>query len=527
MAGIDELKAGIAFSRATETMKAFDNSKVRYYPKEFGAKGGGGIDELAVLQKAIDAISAAGGGILEFPKNIPFSFRGKLRVKANVTLLNAWLEFISQTSQVYMQGSYPALENCIIDSKAYNNSNGGVIEPVASFGARIYRCVVQGTGLFKGIQCKTQATDTYIFETEVRGLGWGILWTDGESEQTPGYRNVDGFDYATAGIGSGLFVDKFTHSPNPGNYGDNIEVNTVDYGFRRVRITNCTGNGAFAPNTSDSRGIGIGAARVTDLTIADCTVRDTVLDAYHAEKCTHVRIHDVHAYNCGRALGLSHCRGTKVRSSNFEQCGTWLASYSNVAKNGVNEQKTYDMTIEGCTFDGVKAGIEAESGGFLIGYATAVKIKDCVFVNYGGAATYPIIQFFNTGLGNVQASVITGCVFDKGTSAVTPNAVVNFNGNDCLNNWYMDDNLILGYEATKVAGDVTRNRIDLTIRRNVTLTGDTAATNMYRQGLNGSGPLEPTGYITPRAGAEYRSTSSGQRYIANGTAWVAQPITTS
>lgn len=503
------------------------NGKVERHIREFGIAADGVTNDAVKVQQAIDEISNAGGGTLYFDRNKKVAFRGKLYVRSNVRLQNPNLLFVSQTCQVYLTGTDSGIDGFYIDSSTHNNSNGGVVEILDATRPYITNGVITGTGLFKGIQCKSRHKDTRIERVEVRGLGWGILFNDGESEQTAGYRTIDNFNYSPFPLGDGLFIDRFTFSPNDGNYGDGIEINAPDYGMRNVKITNCNIKGAYAPTTSDSRGIGIGAANITDLIMSDCTASNTTLDAFHVEKGKYHKVSRCHGYLGGRALGISHTMFTKVIDCTFENCGTWLASYSNAVDKGTNQpyQKTFDLTIKGCSFSGVKPGIESTSFGLIIGYATNVKIQDCTFFEYGGSAN-PIIQFSNNGNGNVSGAVIERCYFDKGASTVSPTAVVIFNGNDAINNWYKDDNTIMGYGATSISGSTDRNRIELALRRNVTLTGDSSPTAIYRNGYKGTGAGVPTGFMSVREGAEYVNTLNSQRHVANTTAWVAQDIKT-
>lgn len=504
--------AQVAFNRAKAAAAAFALAKTRSSIREYGAKGGS-FNDIIVLQGAIDDKFKKGGGEIVFPDDQRFSIGGNLIIKDNVTISGGKIKMLG-LYQVILQGVNPAIRNMEIDARGFGTGNLGIVELVETKGARIEHVKILGNHLNKGIMCKTQASDTVIDDVEVNGIGWGILFNDGSSEQDKTdadgnitrYRTWAERSYHDLPLGNGLTINRFVFNPGLDRTGDGIEINCPDFGFTGISVTNCRINGTYA---TSSNGIGIGFANCYHVTVSDCFVQNAAFDAYHFEKGAHHHVHHCQALNSGRGLVMTHVQHSKADNNIFINCAAWGTCYNHVSKNGVPFQMMYDVIIQNNTWWGHKDDGSPKLG-LLIGWGQNIRVENNTFREYAGATNSAIIQFYNFGNGNVTNSKIRWNYIDKGNSTVIPTSVISVVGADAYNNEVVD-NEILGYPSTSISVDVKQNRLKYKVRRNVN------GTSLYNVGGTIEMAGDPKGYANARVGIKCINTLTGKEWIGTGT----------
>ena len=111
--------------------------------QEFGAKGDGVADETAAFQKALNAMSAAGGGTVFAPEG-QYRFAGRLVIPQSVTLRGEWKAPTNQDRSVAGTILMPTAGKGNADGRAF-------IQLVGSTGLRdlsiwYVECSISATG---------------------------------------------------------------------------------------------------------------------------------------------------------------------------------------------------------------------------------------------------------------------------------------------------------------------------------------------------------------------------------------------
>lgn len=237
-------------------------------------------DDLRLFQKVLDYAEK---------RNLTVDLQGKTyhiyNSEAKVPIINGTLKMMPESSLVLI-GDNVSLKNLKITRwwKGDCYWNGDVRLHLTN-GCVIEDCDFTSYESNPSIFCNTSANNTIIRNCTFCE-GFGILFDDGNSKN----REYNGVTYNDT-IGSGLFVDncKFNTNEKAVEFtGDNIEVNTPNYRFSDVKVTNCISYGTKA-DAGSTVGIGFGFAQVDKLVCSNNQLYN--IDgsgAIHMESCTSV-----------------------------------------------------------------------------------------------------------------------------------------------------------------------------------------------------------------------------------------------
>ncbi len=255
--------------------------------KAFGAKGDGKALDSPVVNKAIDAAAAAGGGTVFFPAGTYRSF--SIRLKSNITLYLDHGATILAASLEDKDGQYdPPEPNQWDQYQDFGHSHwrnsliwGENLQNISIIGPGL----IWGKGLVRsGAQSRTKAQNDVLGNAPPDPRGGPFGYPNPRDAVEPGWGNksislklcrnviirdisiLHGGHFAILATG----VDNLTI--------DNIKIDTNRDGIdvdacKNVRISNCTVNSPFDDGICPKSSFGLGYARVTEnVTITNCQV---------------------------------------------------------------------------------------------------------------------------------------------------------------------------------------------------------------------------------------------------------------
>lgn len=267
-------------------------------------------DEMRLFQKVLDA--AAGRGV-------PVNLEGKTyyiyNSEASCEIMNGSLRIMPSSSLV-LTGDNVSLRKVNIsrwwDGDGYEN---GDVRLHFTTGCVIENCNFSSQTSCPSIFCNTSAVNTTIRNCTF-SEGFGILFNDGNAENRK-YNDV----LYTDTIGKGLIVDNcvFNTDGKAVQYaGDNIEVNTPNYRFSDVHVTNCVSYGA---KTSPNVGIGFGFAQVDNIVCSENSLSDIEgAGAIHMEGCTNVECKNNEVKNSVYGIMCLYTKGALYDSNTIDGC---------------------------------------------------------------------------------------------------------------------------------------------------------------------------------------------------------------
>jgi polygalacturonase len=250
-----------------------------YNVRSFGATGDGKTVDSPAINKAIEAVAAAGGGLLVFPAGTYVCFT--IRLKSNVDLyLSRGCTILAADSPKpgettgYNGGTYdaaePKTEWDAFQDYGHNHWNNSLF-----VGVGISNFSIQGTGLIHGkglsFGAGRMARGNYpIYVAEQAGVGnKAIALKNCFNVTLRDFSILKGGHFALLATG----VDNLTL--------DNLLVDTDRDGFdidccKNVRVSNCTVNSPWDDAICPKSSYALGYARPTEnVTIANCFVTGT------------------------------------------------------------------------------------------------------------------------------------------------------------------------------------------------------------------------------------------------------------
>ena len=320
----------IAASATTVGRYAFAESPTATPPegtfnvRTYGAIGDGKTVDAPAINRAIEAVAAAGGGILVFPAGTYVCFTIHLRSHVDLylsrgcTILAADSPKAGETTG-YDGGTYDAAEpNTPWDAfQDYGHSHWHnslfVGENIADFSI-VGPGLIHGKGLSRG-SARSQVAEGYVyFVAEQPGVGnKAIALKNCHNVTLRDFSILKGGHFALLATG----VDNLTL--------DNLIVDTDRDGFdidccRNVRVSNCTVNSPWDDGICPKSSYALGYARSTEnVTIANCFVTGTyelgsVIAGTWKKFADHARVPRNGRIKCGtesnggfRNIAISNC----------------------------------------------------------------------------------------------------------------------------------------------------------------------------------------------------------------------------
>jgi polygalacturonase len=269
---------------AKAEMPKVGSVKAIFDVRSYGAAGDGKTVDTPAVNRAIEAVAAAGGGTLVFPAGTYVCFTIRLKSNVEIYLSRGCVIVAADSPQVgettgYDSGTYDAAEA---------NGPAGIWEAYQDYGHNHWRnSLFYGEGL-----------------QDVSIVGPGMIWGRGLSHGgKPGTIRGAGnkaFTAEQAGVGNKSIALKNCHNVllrdfsilKGGHFAllatgvdnltiDNLLVDTDRDGFdidccRNVRVSNCTVNSPWDDAICPKSSYALGYARPTDnVTIANCYVTGT------------------------------------------------------------------------------------------------------------------------------------------------------------------------------------------------------------------------------------------------------------
>lgn len=278
-------------------------------PGEFGVPEDAN-DDLRLFQKALDAAAK---------KNVPLDLEGKTyhiyTSEAKCPIINGTLKIMPSSSLV-LTGNKVSLKNVNVSRWWKGDGYGyGDVRLHLTDGCVIENCNFSAHTSCPRIFCNTAANNT-IIKNCTFSEGFGILFNDGEPE-TRKYNNK----LYTNSIGKGLIVDNciFNTSEKPVQYeGDNVEVNTPNFRFSDVQVTNCVSYGA---KINTNVGIGFGFAQVDHIVCSDNKLYNIQgSGAIHMEACTDVESNNNTVKNSQYGIMCIYNKNASYSGNTIEDC---------------------------------------------------------------------------------------------------------------------------------------------------------------------------------------------------------------
>lgn len=281
------LAGAVGHVSMAEAQTEAQNAQAIYNVRTYGATGDGKTVDTPAINRAIEAVAAAGGGTLVFPAGTYICFTIRLKSKVDLYLSQGCTIQAADSPKIgettgYMGGVYDAAEPMQVWSP-YQDFGHGHWKNSLFYAENEHDFAVTGPGLIfgKGL--------SHGIANEVRG-GYHPFKAEqaGVGNKTFGLRNcrnvllrdfklLKGGHFAVLATG----VDNLTL--------DNLLVDTDRDGFdidccRNVRVSNCTVNSPWDDAICPKSSYALGYARPTDnVTIANnyvtgCYVLGTVID---------------------------------------------------------------------------------------------------------------------------------------------------------------------------------------------------------------------------------------------------------
>jgi polygalacturonase len=247
--------------------------------RAYGAKGDGKTVDTPAINRAIEAVAAAGGGTLSFPAGTYVCFTIRLRSKVDLYLSHGCTILAADSPKPgettgYQGGTYDAAEpNAPWES--YQDYGHNHWRNSLFYGEGISDLAITGPGLIhgKGLSfgaSRTPRGEYTMFRAEQPGVGnKAIALKNCRNVLLRDFSLLKGGHFALLATG----VDNLTL--------DNLLVDTDRDGFdidccRNVRVSNCTVNSPWDDAICPKSSYALGYARSTDnVTIANCFVTGT------------------------------------------------------------------------------------------------------------------------------------------------------------------------------------------------------------------------------------------------------------
>ena len=276
------LASGVGYVALGESPKSGD-VKALFDVRSFGAAGDGKAVDTPAVNRAIEAVAAAGGGTLVFPAGTYVCFTIRLKSNVDLYLSRGCVIVAADSPQVgettgYAGGVYDAAEP---------NGPAGIWEAYQDYGHNHWRNslfygeglhdisilgqgMIWGRGLSHGGGKAIRGAGNKSFIAEQAGVGnKSIALKNCRNVLLRDFSVLKGGHFALLATG----VDNLTI--------DNLLVDTDRDGFdidccRNVRVSNCTVNAPWDDAICPKSSYALGYARSTDnVTIADCFVSGT------------------------------------------------------------------------------------------------------------------------------------------------------------------------------------------------------------------------------------------------------------
>jgi polygalacturonase len=251
------------------------DAKVLFDVRSYGATGDGKTVDTPAINRAIEAVAAAGGGTLVFPSGTYVCFTIRLKSGVDLWLSNGCVILAADSPRVgeatgYRGGTYdpagPAQAWEAYQDYGHNHWNNSLFYAEGQHDLAIYgRGMIWGKGLSNGSPDVRDGTGGFI--AEQAGVG-------NKSIALKNCRNVLLRDFSV--LKGGHFALLATGVENLTV--DNVLVDTDRDGFdidgcRNVRVSNCTVNSPWDDAICPKSSYALGERRSTDnVTIANCFV---------------------------------------------------------------------------------------------------------------------------------------------------------------------------------------------------------------------------------------------------------------
>lgn len=267
-------------------------------------------DEMRLFQKVLDAAAQRG---------VPVNLEGKTyyiyNSEASCEIMNGSLRIMPSSSLVLTGDNVSLIKVNISRWWDGDGYESGDVRLHLTTGCVIENCNFSSQTSCPSIFCNTSAVNTTIRNCTF-SEGFGILFNDGNAENRK-YNDV----LYTDTIGKGLIVDNcvFNTDGKAVQYaGDNIEVNTPNYRFSDVHVTNCVSYGA---KTSPNVGIGFGFAQVENIVCSENSLSDIEgAGAIHMEGCTNVECKNNEVKNSVYGIMCLYTKGALYDSNTIDGC---------------------------------------------------------------------------------------------------------------------------------------------------------------------------------------------------------------
>jgi len=265
---------------AGEAMKT-DSVEAMYNVRSFGAIGDGKTVDTPAVNKALEAVAAAGGGTLVFPAGTYVCFTIHLQSKVNLYLSPGCVILAADSPQSgettgYNGGTYDAAESNA-PWEAYQDYGHNHWRNSLFYGEGLHDFAILGTGMIWGRGLShggrpgtIRGAGNKAFTAEQAGVGnKSIALKNCHNVILRDFSILKGGHFALLATG----VDNLTL--------DNLLIDTDRDGFdidccRNVRVSNCTVNSPWDDAICPKSSYALGYARPTDnVTIADCYVTGT------------------------------------------------------------------------------------------------------------------------------------------------------------------------------------------------------------------------------------------------------------
>ena len=271
------LASGVGFAARAAT--AAPPVEAQFNVRNFGAKGDGKTVDTPAINRAIEAVAAAGGGTLVFPAGIYVCFTIRLRGKVDLYLSHGCTILAADSPKPgettgYQGGTYDAAESNG-PFKPYQDYGHNHWKNSLFYGEGISDFSITGPGLIHGKGLSFGASraprgNYQMFRAEQPGVGnKAIALKNCRNVLLRDFSLLKGGHFALLATG----VDNLTL--------DNLLVDTDRDGFdidccRNVRVSNCTVNSPWDDAICPKSSYALGYARPTDnVTITNCFVTGT------------------------------------------------------------------------------------------------------------------------------------------------------------------------------------------------------------------------------------------------------------
>ena len=344
--------AKVAFS-ATRAEAAQDSGRGTFDVRVFGATGDGATIDTPSINRAIEAASAAGGGIVHFPSGTYACYSIRLKSKValylepGATILAASVaEGASASSRYDAAESNKPWEN--YQDYGHNHWHNSLI-----WGEKLHDVSILGTGLIWGKGLSRGASDLPLAETP--GMG-------NKAIGLKNCRNVVLRDFSMLQCGHFAIlatgVDNLTI--------DNLLIDTNRDGIdidccKNVRVSNCSVNSPWDDAICPKSSFALGYRRTTEnLTISNCYVTG--------------------AYQLGTMLDGTWKRWPTDKAEQSKVKPYFPQEFNGSIKLGTESNGGFkNIAISNCVFDGSKGFAVESSDGADIEAITfsGITMRDC------------------------------------------------------------------------------------------------------------------------------------------------------